>query len=276
MNLRILTANIAFGFAGMDHLLSSVKHHLHIHGLAILNCGFSQRADDRNMAIRMRRVWYVKKHQNLNPTFDMIWRIQPDILILNEVIYELNREPFEEVLDRIGFRTMEWGVSNHYPGASISTLLATRASGTSIRCAMPQRPSMGGGAGMAGIELTVGSLRVFGMHLTYGGSQLFERQVKYIAEVARNQATRLSDVVVAGDWNASEATIFANQDFRSLNLVSGASIENPTCPSFFPRFLQRPLDHVFVPSRWKRVRSEAIAFGSDHLALMVDVESTDV
>jgi endonuclease/exonuclease/phosphatase family metal-dependent hydrolase len=276
MTLRILTANIAFGFVGMDRLLSSVRHHLHIHGLAILNCRFSRRSDDRIVAVRMRRAKYISKHQNLNPTIDMIWRLQPDILILNEVIYELNRELFEDVLDRIGFQTIEWGVSNHYPGASISTLLATRAPGTSIRCAMPQRPSMGGGAGMAGVELAVGSLSVFGMHLTYGGSLLFERQVKYIAEVARNQATRLSNIVVAGDWNASEATIFANQDFRRLNLVSGASIENPTCPSFFPRFLQRPLDHVFVPSKWKRVRSEAIAFGSDHLALMVDVESADV
>src|SRR5580704_5163148 len=146
MTLRILTANIAFGFAGMDRMLSSVKHHLHIHGSAILNFGVSQRLRDRNnIAVGMRRAEYVKKHQNLDPAIEMIRRLQPDILILNEVIYELNCELFEDVLDRIGFRTIEWGISNHYPGTSISTLLATKAPGSAIRCMMPQRPSMGGG-----------------------------------------------------------------------------------------------------------------------------------
>ena len=123
---------------------------------------------------------------------------------------------------------------------------------------------------MAGIRLTTGAaVSVFGVHLTYRSPALFKRQIKYIAEVASREQARGNDVVLAGDWNESTGTITANPEFGALSLVSSVSKEWLTCPTYLPRFLQKPLDHVFVPPSWRRIDSETIAFGSDHLVLAV-------
>ncbi len=193
------------------------------------------------------------------------------MLVLNEVIYELYRGELEQALWQTGFQTIAWGVSTHYPGTSISTLVATKGLGTAIPCTMPQRPSMGGGAGMAGIRLAGTSTSVFGIHLTYRSPTLFERQIKYLVKVAASEKNHGNDVIVAGDWNEREATIISNPEFTMLDLVPSVSVESATCPTFLPRFLQKPLDHVFIPPHWQRVRSDTIAFGSDHLALEVEV-----
>jgi endonuclease/exonuclease/phosphatase family metal-dependent hydrolase len=271
--LRVLTANIGFGFGGMDRLVSSIKHHLHIHGWGALTYPFvpAWRGEAAQLSLSKRSA-YVHKNQNLGPTWKMIDRINPDALVLNEVMYESYQEELERGLREAGFQTIAWGISTHYPGTSISTMVATKMSGTRIPCSMPQRPSMGGGAGMTGIRLRDIPITVFGVHLTYRSPTLFARQISYIAQVAAEEKDRGNEVVVSGDWNECVAKIAGHPDFEMLDLVSGATDESLTCPTFLPRFLQKPLDHVFVPSNWKPVGSNTIAFGSDHLALAVEIE----
>lgn len=271
-SLTILTANVGYGFAGMDHLALSVKHQLHIHGwgaLAYLFCPPLFR--ECGKISRSRRVAYVLKNKNLGSTEEMISRTQPDVLVLNELIYELYGAEVETYLGQQGFQAIGWGISSHYPGTSISTLVAVKSGGELISCSMPQRPSIGGGAGMTGIRLAGRSQSVFGVHLTYRSPALFLQQIRYIARMAADEKARGNEVVIAGDWNESVSTITANSDFRSLGLMTGASRQHLTCPTFFPRFLRSSLDHVFVPNGWRQVRSDAIAFGSDHLALAVEV-----
>lgn len=123
---------------------------------------------------------------------------------------------------------------------------------------------------MAGIRLP--HLVAFGVHLTYRSPTLFKQQIAYIAKVAAAEGAVGRQIVLAGDWNETEATITANAAFARLNLASGAAQEEPTCPTFLPRPLQKPLDHIFVPQSWQRRDSKTVAFGSDHLALLVDVE----
>lgn len=270
--MKILTANIAYGFAGMDNFVSSVRHQLAIHGWGILAYEFFPPLRGKTAVVsETKRVAYVKAHKNLEMTFDMIKRYQPDVLVLNEVIYELYRDQMEQELKKEGFKSIAWGVSTHYNGTSISTLIATKQPGTAIPCTMPQRPSMGGGAGMAGIRLKERQLSILGMHLTYRSPTLFKRQIKYIVEIAVAEKALGNNIVLAGDWNESESAIFANPEFKTLDVVAGNSPEKLTCPTFFPQRLRKPLDHIFIPSHWKTTRSETIAFGSDHLALLEEV-----
>jgi endonuclease/exonuclease/phosphatase family metal-dependent hydrolase len=271
--MTILTANIAYGFAGMDQLFSSVTHQVHIHGWGILTYEYLPVLRGKIATVSTsKRVDYVRKQQNLEPTLELVRRTCPDILVLNETIYEIYRDELEFALSRLGFETVAWGVSTHYPGTTISTLVATKRSGTAIPCTMPQRPSMGGGAGMAGIRLSALPLSVFGVHLTYRSPTLFKRQVSYIAKAAALESAQGREVILAGDWNECEAEIFANPQFRSLQLTSAALKEDVTCPTFLPHLLRKPLDHVFIPSNWHRSHSEVIGFGSDHLALIATVE----
>jgi endonuclease/exonuclease/phosphatase family metal-dependent hydrolase len=273
MALKVLTANIAFGLGGMDRLVPNVKHHLHIHGWGALAhvCVPSWRGKAAQLSLS-KRLAYVHKNKNLGPTWKMIGRINPDVLVLNEVMYESHHQELESGLRQEGFQTIAWGVSTHYPGTSISTMVATKMSGTPIPCSMPQRPSMGGGAGMAGIRLSEIPLAVFGVHLTYRSPTLFARQINYIAQVSAQENCCGNEVIVSGDWNECVAKIVRHTDFKMLDLVSGETDESPTCPTFLPRFLQKPLDHVFVPSRWRAIESSTVAFGSDHLALAVEID----
>jgi endonuclease/exonuclease/phosphatase family metal-dependent hydrolase len=268
----LLTANIAYGFTDMDRLASSVRHQLQIHGWGALSYVMfpSLRGSPAKLSAT-KRTAYVLKHRNLGPTLEMIEQARADVVVLNEVIYELHRAELESALVQIGFQGIAWGVSTHYPGTSISTLVASKEPGTAIRCVMPQRPSMGGGAGMAGLRLLRTSRTIFGVHLTYRSPALFERQLDYIAQVAADEYARGREVIIGGDWNDSVSAIVKNPKFRSLNLVPASLTENATCPTFFPHFLRKPLDHIFIPCHWRGITSNTIAFGSDHLALAVEV-----
>jgi endonuclease/exonuclease/phosphatase family metal-dependent hydrolase len=272
-SMTILTANIAYGFSGMDRLLPSVKHQLHIHGWGALTYEFLPPLRGTFATVsRLKRSAYVQKHRNLAPTLELVRQVQPDVLVLNETIYEIYRDELEAALRQLRFQTFAWGVSTHYPGTTIATLVATKEAGIPIPCTMPQRPSMGGGAGMAGIRLSNSSVSVFGVHLTYRSPTLFRRQLRYLAKVSAKENVRGNEVVLAGDWNECEATILANPDFKKLSLTPASLLEDATCPTFLPRFLRKPLDHVFIPPHWQRGHSKAVAFGSDHLALAVEVQ----
>lgn len=275
--MKILTANIAYGFKGMDNLASSLWHQLHIHGWGVLTYEFLPALRDTFASVsEERRVAYVKKKQHLGPTVELIQRADPDMLVLNEVIYELYREPLEQKCKEMGFTTIAWGVSTHYSGTSISTLVATKERGEIIPCTMPQRPSMGGGAGMTGIRLSGRPISIFGMHLTYRNPVMFSKQLAYIATMTKGEQTQGKEVVLAGDWNESEAAVSFNQDFKTLGLISADTQEKLTCPTFLPGFMQKSLDHIFMPAHWKSDHAEALAFGSDHLALFVEVKQNTI
>jgi endonuclease/exonuclease/phosphatase family metal-dependent hydrolase len=271
--MTILTANIAYGFPGMDSMLTSVKHQLHIHGWGVLAYEFAPPLRGKFSTVsKTKRSAYVRKNNRLDPILDVVSQSGPDVLVLNETIYEIYREELEAALRRMGFQSVAWGLSTHYPGTTISTVVATKQAGAPIVCVMPQRPSIGGGAGMAGLRLLDAPISVFGVHLTYRSPALFKQQLNYIARTAAKEKSCGNEVVLAGDWNESEETITAFSEFKELDLRPAALFEIPTCPTFLPQFLRKPLDHVFVPSYWKGNTSKAVAFGSDHLALVVNVE----
>lgn len=272
--MTILTANMAYGFDGMDRLLPSLKHQLHIHGWGALTYEFVPSLRGKVATVsKSKRMAYVQKHCSLGRTLKMILRVAPDVLVLNEAIYELYEPELEPILRNFGFRTIAWGVSTHYPGTRLATLVATKETGLPIPCKMPQRPSMGGGAGMAGIRLADTPISVFGLHLTYRSPKLFRRQIEYVAKAAADEKAKGKDVLLAGDWNESEKSIFCHPAFAALDLMSAEPSENVTCPTFLPKPFRKPLDHVFIPRQWRRIQSHTIAFGSDHLALSVMVTS---
>ncbi|MEA2701870.1 MAG: hypothetical protein QOE22_579 [Candidatus Parcubacteria bacterium] len=271
--MKILTINTAFGFTGMDRFATNLKRHLHMHGWGVLTYEFFPFLRGRSSRIsKGKRIAYVKKHQYLDPYLELIQRIAPDILILNEALYELYHERIERELRAMGFQTIAWGLSEHYPGTTISIVVATKEPGEIIPCSMPQRPSMGGGAGMAGIRLKARPLTIFGVHLTYRNPAMFVKQLAYIAEMTTKERALGNEAVLAGDWNENETALYANPSFRLLGLVSADPDEKLTCPVFLPRFLQRALDHIFISPHWTRVHAETVASGSDHLALSVEVE----
>jgi endonuclease/exonuclease/phosphatase (EEP) superfamily protein YafD len=260
----------------MDRLGCSLRHQLHIHGWGALTYKVFPSFRGRTARLSAaKRTKHVREHGNLGSTLGMVERAQPDLLVLNEVIYEFYREELEHSLQQMGFRSIAWGLSTHYPGTSLSTLVASKEPGIPIPCVMPQRPCMGGGAGMAGLRLLDTSRAVFGVHLTYRSPALFTRQLEYIVQTAAAEQSRGQRVILGGDWNESSHTVIRAANFKSLSLISAALMEPATCPTFLPKSFRKPLDHIFIPSYWQSISSNAIEFGSDHLALAVEVRENE-
>ena len=66
--MKVLTANIAYGFKGMDRLMSSVWHQLHIHGPGILMYEFLPGLRGLSPTVsEAKRVAYAQKHRHLEP-----------------------------------------------------------------------------------------------------------------------------------------------------------------------------------------------------------------
>jgi hypothetical protein len=271
--LTILTANIAYGFAGMDRFASSLAHQFGIHGWGALTYATRFRLGKRIAELSLhKRQAHVVKHHTFRPVLDMIALVRPDFLVLNEAIYELCSAEIERSLGEIGFTAISWGKSSHYSGTTLSTLVAAKDAAFSIDCFMPQRPRFGGGAGMTGLRLSAMSISVFGVHLTYGSSALFRGQIEYIANVVTRERAFGRSVIIAGDWNERASTIMEIPEFQPVGLAPAASVQLLTCPTFLPRLFQMPFDHVFIPVEWHGLDARVIAFGSDHLALAVTVQ----
>ena len=271
--MKILTANISLGLRDSDKLLNNMR------GLAAYHSWTSflvevllppLRGIWAGPAYSPKRVEYMRKHEHLEAVFDLLRDSDPDVVVLNEVLPEIHGAKLEEGLRKLGFISISVGRGAKYPDAYVSTLVASKAAAEPIACLMPQTPHPGCGGGIAGLRLA--GVSIIGAHLAMGGSALWRSQVDAIAKIAADEQTRSSAVIVTGDWNSVESPIFAQESFKKLGLISVDKEKTPTCSTSLPSFLQWSVDHIFIPASWSIKDFKAIPFGSDHLALLAEVE----
>jgi endonuclease/exonuclease/phosphatase family metal-dependent hydrolase len=257
----------------MDKFIPNVRTHYAMHGSSVLTYHLGSLFRRRVTPVSPeKRAAYLKLHKDLSQTLALIDRTDPDLLVLNECLYGIWDTEIEEALKARGFKTLAWGLGGHYPGASISALIATKKEGVQIPASMPQGPTIGTGAGIAKIRLRDEKLTLIGVHLSLKMPAHWKNQVRAIAEAVLEEKQVGNDVIIAGDWNDDEKHIFAHETFRSLSLIPAVSPEIPTCPVFLPTHI-RPLDHIFIPPTMRTLSSKAIPFGSDHLALFAEVSA---
>ena len=266
--MKILTANTAFGIR-MDSLWRHLRGHLAFHGAGAIAYLFFPPAHKLfPVAEAYSRARYLRAHSSISAILTLIEEENPDILVLNELIYELMHDPLKEALRQLGYTSFAWGKSEHHEDAHVSTLVAAKESGEAFPCTMPQNPYMGGGGGIAGLRLGSG-VSVIGAHLVNGQS-IWKAQVEAIADQAQKEIDSGNKVILAGDWNHNERAINEVESFRALGLKSVEKKESGTCPSFF--LWRFALDHIFISETWKSARANTLAFGSDHLALSAEIE----
>jgi endonuclease/exonuclease/phosphatase (EEP) superfamily protein YafD len=160
----------------------------------------------------------------------------------------------------------------HYPDATVTTVVASRFVGVPAPIDLSWESHAGGGAGVAAIRFENPSITVIGLHLGLADKfpWLYKTEIEALAQFVSEEQRRGREVIVAGDWNASARSIQHFSSFSKLGLVN-AEGDVPTCPTFLPWL--KPLDHIFIPETWRTAHVEAIPFGSDHLAILVDAES---
>jgi endonuclease/exonuclease/phosphatase family metal-dependent hydrolase len=251
---------------------TNIFNHFMVHGWGILTYPFIPKLRGKtNVISEWRRISFIEKRRNLEPVLKLIAEINPDLLVLNEAIYELYKGTIETALRDQGFQSISWGAGNHYLGTHFSTVVATKKHGAPIACNLPQRRVLGGGAGTSGIRLEKEKLSIFGLHLSLGVPALWNRQVDTVVLAAEEERARGQEVILAGDWNESEPLITEHPGFKKLKLISADSMRTLTCPTFFHPAM-KDLDHIFMPEAWQRKSINTFSFGSDHLALLAEVE----
>jgi endonuclease/exonuclease/phosphatase family metal-dependent hydrolase len=271
--MKILTANIALGLPHMDHLTPVIKGHLAFHGPTMLRFLFYPRSlKPLHAYTSARRVKYLESNVDLRNTFDLIERAQADLVVLNEVLPQFHRETLEPYLEQLGYHTRVWGGSLHYPDATVSTVIASKAPGTAIPIDLSWEEHAGGGAGIAAIRLDDMPVTAIGLHLGMADKfpWLYEKEIEVLAKFVSREQEQGRDVIIAGDWNSSEQHIQEFPSFSRLDLTDALG-NIPTCPLFLP--WQKPLDHIFIPKSWRAGGVETRAFGSDHLAVTAEVEA---
>ncbi|MES2134702.1 MAG: endonuclease/exonuclease/phosphatase family protein [Patescibacteria group bacterium] len=273
--MKILTANIGMGMPGMRSATTSLRILVGFHGWSVLpfiifggRLGwlfrYSVYADSK------RERWLGSK-STLTPTLDLIEKEQPDVVILNEVVYEIHKESLETALERLGFPHIAWGRSLHHPGATMSTVTASKLPCLSdgFTPEILQLPQISGGAGISGVRLAHLPVTIVGFHLTLGLRKLFQRQLADLVKLAEAERAEGRTMLLAGDFNARAKIIGKQKAFAKLQMTSVT--RQVTSPLGLPKQFQRDLDHIFIPTNWHIQETKYAAFGSDHSAVIATV-----
>jgi endonuclease/exonuclease/phosphatase family metal-dependent hydrolase len=274
--MKILTANIAMGVPNARSAWVSLRFLVAFHTwkvipFLLLRGHTLGLFNYTSTATNKKRLKFFSNHTTLDNTFTLIEKCQPDILILNEVILQLHRSILDQELQKMGFAHIAWGISLHYPDITVATVVASK-----LPCAesfVPRilhLPEISGGAGAAGVRLRDIPLTIVGCHLSVGLRDFSRRQMQDLSEIVESEREKGRQTICAGDFNETADTLLSASPFKAAGLKSVSRA--PTCPLSLPRFLRKDLDHVFVPQSWTVKSTQTIEFGSDHLALLAEIE----
>jgi endonuclease/exonuclease/phosphatase (EEP) superfamily protein YafD len=280
MQLKILTANVAMGNPDADKLIPCIKSLLWFHNwrvvpFLIFGGRFGRIFDYGSHSRAGRPEWFLA-HSSLSKVIDLITAELPDVIILNELLYQIHYETLNTALAELGYKDIVWGFSPHHPDAILSTVVASRipvlSGGASLE--LPWGRQIGGGGGASYVSLADMPVTVVGCHLVIGKGMrvVFEKEIAVLKNFAEEERKSGRQVVIAGDFNATDGKIQDTMNFASLKLKTVTTQKtNPLC---LPAFLRTECDHIFLPSNWQIPETRFLSFGSDHLAVVTEVKTT--
>ena len=275
MKLRILTANVALGIPNADNLFANVASLLAFHNWRVIPFIISKNLlnfiFDYSLHPSLKRLPYFQKHFNLEKVIAMVAKELPDILVLNELFLQFNEATVLE-LKKLGFKEFSYGLSSHYPDTTLITLIASHLETLPERpeLGIPQGEQMGGGGGNTCVRFKDMPITMIGCHLACGIPDIVTQQLKALTKFATKEKQKGRQIIIAGDFNLPAEKIENFPHFKELGVKTVT--DHKTCPTCLPKIFQIGCDHIFIPSEWKVNYKNFIPFGSDHLAVSVEVE----
>lgn len=200
----------------------------------------------------------------LDRVADLVRETKPDVVVLMEVIPRV-RPGLDAVADQYPYRVECWREQ------WCDALILSRFPLNDIRSTLPA-PNFRRPLGAVEIAIEERKLTLFPAHLSLPFP--IDRccvQRSEIAEVANTVAGIAGPRLVAGDFNASTwgATMTYARTQLDMTLLTGAS---GTWPTFLPRALGIPIDHVLA-SKELALQSRTLftVSGSDHRAVLAEI-----
>lgn len=266
MQYKILTANIAFGLLRMDIAWWNIWHHVVFHGINILFFAVTNALGiDIKYSLAKRpdgyRMNYLRRNSSLVPILNIIKEEDPDVVVLNELIYQIHKEGIEGLLKEQGFSSFSWACMSHHKEATVTTLVAYKGLAESFQIEVPQRFRMGCGGSVSMLRINDYPLTIFGVHLGHPYT-IWRDQLQTVSEIVKQEIERGYHLIVAGDFNRSAEQINSEKEFASLELTS---VNKNTEPTFV--LAPKTLDHIFVQKSTIIDSVQYTRFGSDHVAI---------
>lgn len=274
--MKILTANIGLGVLEMSTWVGQIRTSLvfcrwKFIPFIVLRGRTLWGLFNYTMTYNNRQLSFLKRKSTLAHICALVETESPEVLIVNELIRELHKEEFETFLIKKGYATIGWGSAKHAPGATVSTVVASKLPGTSFSLDVHQVSEISGGGGFVGVRLQDTPVSILGGHFTNSRRTLSRQQIEDIAAVAKEEMQNGRTVVIAGDFNETGKRIRDVRAFEALGLTSCS--HERTFPTMLPAALRRDLDHIFISDHLRVRNARTIAFGSDHLAVIAEVET---
>lgn len=216
-----------------------------------------------SVKVLLFNVYYYNKR--LDEAARIVRDLNPDIVILHEVIPRV-RPDLDAMADAFPYRVESW--LERPADALILSRFPLEDLAAELLIPKHRRP-------LGAAKLTIGdrTLTLFAAHLSLPpllegrGSQMAEMK-----EIAETVNALTGPRLLVGDFNAATwgAVVTHARTFAALDVLTGPS---GTWPSFLPRDLGIPIDHMLVSQDMTFVSRTLITMaGSDHRAILAEIK----
>lgn len=201
----------------------------------------------------LKRYEKLEARVRLEDTIQTIEETDADVIGINEVLGERQREQLQKLLKELGYKNFHFAqghaLSESY-GGCVESLLATREGSECVYKAQFTVPAeLGYGGGVMGIHIPSQDLYVFQLHLPQCKSKTrtsFDEQVlALLSQVEQLQADKPHlKAVLMGDFNCSYADLLTMYpDFSKFQRLSP---DEPSCSNtnILRHFYKKDLDFV--------------------------------
>jgi hypothetical protein len=229
------------------------------------------------VGLGLKKLLLKRQSKNRNhPVLELIQKCDPDILILNETMPDINEQTKRILAEHNYMYTIGYPKDSNWriPWA---TIIATKYTGDSHLFQIP-----GSGGGSAEYRFKYVPISLVALHTSALNRKIRLDQIKYAVQHTKKLLNQGIFPIIAGDLNEEIDSFYY--------LFKNLPISHYTLPTFpsknIFRFLQkkqwwmlrkilklkniqRSIDHIFLPQKWKVTSLTSYATSSDHDALII-------
>lgn len=219
----------------------------------------------------------VERSKNLDDAKKLILDSNADILCINEVIYELQKEEMVSFLESLGYKKIIIDKSsNRNNHLDLCTILASKLDGEELNIEIPKGNKITTEGSVCSLRINQENTLVIAVHLSLS-KKLRLNQLKIISEFALKEKDKNKNIILMGDFNESFKKLQAYEDFNKLNITTSQVPTYPTFPiSNVLNWFKWDYDHIFHNSPNKPLSYNVKQGNSDHFMLSCNINSKDL
>ncbi|MEK6890981.1 MAG: endonuclease/exonuclease/phosphatase family protein [Nanoarchaeota archaeon] len=215
----------------------------------------------------------IKRVTNLEEVKLLIKESNADILCVNEVIYELQKDEVSNFLLSLGYKTIIINKSSDRKNYfNLCTILASKHDGNELEIDIKKENALLKEGSLCAIEITSKNIIAIGVHLALSKKYRLA-QLKQIANFIGPYKISGKNIFIMGDFNETNYKLQKYAEFRKMNLTSCKVPTYPSIPLF--EWMKRDYDHIFHTQHHKINRVETRKGSSDHFLLKFDIIPID-